>query len=605
MKKVNFLNDRSHLALRKEIVNIDNSYSNEWDKIAELNQNAYDSIVRFVKIYGEFIKKHKIEIEINSKERSIKIKDTGIGIEASKVKQILAPNYTDKNDDNELIGEKGVGLTYVIFTCNSFQIVTQSPTTYLKGKVENGCAWKNAAINTIPEFEIEEESYHEENIKGTYTEIILKGVETISDENEDIFNQSTDVLEFIIRTKTVIGYLKEIFGEKTIDLKVELKHIKLDGKSKTINITPKYMLPTDFFSENKVIDIEKFKTQAATLNDGQRAKKLQGRVLRKIGKKEHAGRNINYYCVFVPSRRTWNNIGLNNKLLYKNNQNKDESLYCGGIYIATKGMPTGIVLDNPVTGFSGYWPGFYIILEDDGIVFDLGRKTIPGRTKGVFKEIAKMLFNEFLPYIKYVSIDPETIAGTNTAIQDTEKDKMFNYIKDLSDLGIDDMCYLKNPDHQEAGVVAIFHELLGAGILKGYYTMRTGYKQTYDSWGMYRINKDLIGEKYRHLANECGIIESRCVIEFKFAAESILNDFEKNIKNFSYINLIVCWDIDENEFSKRGVEVDLIESQEDVFFYGSNYKLTWPSSYNLSGADEKYVLSLRQFIENYKKSLNK
>lgn len=57
----------------------------------------------------------------------------------------------------------------------------------------------------------------------------------------------------------------------------------------------------------------------------------------------------------------------------------------GGIYVVTKGMPTGIVIEPQTTGFSGYWSNFIMLIEDDKITFDLGRKTIPSRTKGTLK----------------------------------------------------------------------------------------------------------------------------------------------------------------------------------------------------------------------------
>lgn len=602
MDKVDFLNNRGNIALRKEVVNISNSYNNPWDMLCELTQNSYDSIKKYVKNYGEITKKHKIEIEVDSKNRMIKVSDTGIGIEKDRVKEILAPNYTDKEDDGDCIGEKGVGLTYTIFSCNSFEIVTQSPTTYLKGRVEFGSAWKSLNHEKIPEFEIIEEREHVENVKDTFTQVTLMDVEKIYYENDDIFSTSTNVLEYILRTKTVIGYLKGIFKEKTIDLDVKLIHRNLDGNIKEVPLKPIYMLPTDFLNGSKVIDLEEFKKTASTLDDRQKTKKLQGKVLSKIGSEQRSGRKINYYCVLVPSRKTWSEISEKNQLLTKDDEGKDIPLYTGGIYIATKGMPTGITLDSPISGYSGYWPSFYIILEDDSIVFDLGRKTIPSRTKGLFKDIAKSLFNEFLPYIKYVTSDPETILGTNTTIQQYERSRMFEDISKLPDLGIDEILYSKNPDGQEAAIVSIFHELLGAGVLKGYYTLKTGYKQTYDSWGIYKINKEFVGEKCRVLANNNEIIELPCVIEFKYKAESILDDFEKNIKYFTDIDLIVCWDIDEVIFSKQQVVVELID-EDDVFFYGSNYKLVWPGSYNLGAASEKSVLSLRKFITDYKEKL--
>lgn len=129
-------------------------------------------------------------------------------------------------------------------------------------------------------------------------------------------------------------------------------------------------------------------------------------------------------------------------------------------------MPTGILIEPPVTGYAGYWPNFYIILEDDNIKMDVGRKSIPGRTKGILKEIAKNIFQEFLPFIKYATADPAVTTGTLHTIQQYEKQKEFETLRKLPDIGIDKINYLKHPDGQEAGVVALFHELVASGIFK-------------------------------------------------------------------------------------------------------------------------------------------
>ena len=95
---------------------------------------------------------------------------------------------------------------------------------------------------------------------------------------------------------------------------------------------------------------------------------------------------------------------------------------------------------------------------------------------------------------------------------------------------------------------------------------------TYDLWGTYKIHKEKIGNNYAHLANESGYIELPTVIEFKFKAEDILSDFEDNIKYFTDIDLIVCWDLDETKFSRQRVKVELLKTEE-VFFYEIEQKL--------------------------------
>ncbi len=93
-------------------------------------------------------------------------------------------------------------------------------------------------------------------------------------------------------------------------------------------------------------------------------------------------------------------------------------------------------------------------------------------------------------------------------------------------------------------------------------------------------------------------IEIPAIIEFKFKAEEILKEFEDNLKDFIDIDLIVCWDLDEAKFAKQNVKVELI-SKDEVFFFGSNYRLVWPGAYNLGTAGEKPVLALRKLIQDY------
>ena len=594
--KVDFLEKRSVNSIRKEINNIVYSYNNSWDVLCEIFQNSFDAIMRALK--KDANKKHKISFQINVQERKIIIRDTGVGIEASKVKEIVAPNGTDKEDEAESIGEKGVGLTYTIFTCNKFIIETQNKNSYFKGKIENASAWRKKQNQQTPTLEVIEEKETEET-NDTYTEIILEGIDEFDPKEDDIFLQSPEVLEYIIRTKTVLGYMKKIFGESQPEISIQFTFVDDNGKSYERPIEFGYMLPDYFVGSNK-IDFDDFKEKAATYDDKQKTQKLKGKGLYKIGSVTKSNRKINYYCFFAPSRNLWKEICEKNNLYFADDTEYGMLLH-GGIYVVTKGMPTGIVIEPPTTGFSGYWNNFLILIEDDKIVFDLGRKTIPSRTKGTIKEIAKSLFQEFLPYIKYVTSDPSVSTKLNATVQQVAKNNTYSAMEKYADLKVDGIGYLKHPNSQEAAVVSIFHELVGAKILRGYYSLSTGYKQTYDLWATYDIDKKYVGTNMQEIADENGRIVMPCVIEFKYAAESIINDLSSDIKFFNDMDLLVCWDIDEQKFAQNSIEVEKID-KEDVLFYGSNYKLIWPGSYNLGAASEKPVLSLRQFIDEYTSS---
>ncbi|MBO4638821.1 MAG: ATP-binding protein [Treponema sp.] len=593
----NFLENRSITSLRKEINNIINSYSNSWDILSELTQNSVDAIKRYNISFPNNNREHEIEIKICVPGRTISIRDTGIGIEASKVKDVVAPNGTDKEEENDSIGEKGVGLTYTIFSCNEFSIKTQNTESFFEGSINSASIWRIGATSKIPELTIKQEKSTEHTEK-TFTEIELSDIDKNTFEADDLFNQTPEVLIYILRTKTVIGYLKGVFGETQPNIKVTLKYVDLYNKEHKFSIPFKYLLPEEFCNK-KVIELNEFKQKAATYDDKQKSQKLAGNALVKKSTRQYKNHSINYYCFFAPTRLLWADIcEKNNYYITESNQDK-VPLVTAGIYIATKGMPTGIIIEPPTTGYAGYWGNFFILLEDDYITFDLGRKTVPSRTKGLFKEIAKELFTEFLPFIKYVSSDP-AVRNINATVQANEKQKIYDNMKNCyANLGLDCINYQKNPNGQEAAVVALFHELVGAGILKGYKSLSTGYKQTYDLWANYQISTNDIGKNIKSMFNDVDTIDLPCVIEFKFAAQSIIDDLTADIKFFTDMDLLVCWDFDEQALSKNSVEVTPLE-KDDVLFYGSNYLLKWPGSYNLGAASEKPLLSLRQFIEKLK-----
>jgi len=535
---IDFLNQPAPERLRKEIQNICDSYSHSWDLLSELTQNAVDAIALHRKQFGDNVKKHKIDITVNCSDRSVEVLDSGIGFSFDKFSYLLAPHGTDKVPTDPVIGQKGVGLKYTIFISNFYNIATCSPNGLIEGTISNACSWRRGHGARLPVFTTIKSEKNDNSAASTFTRILVKDVERMYDESEDLFSQPIQILQLLLRTKTAIGYLKKCFGkDQGLDIIVNLTLITTDGKTQTEIVKPFYLLPEELIASNRYIDLDDFKEQAATLDDAQKGRKLQGKCLRKVGSVVRANKNINYYC-FFGSRNLWADISSINHLSSTNSNGEVTNFYEGGIYSASRGMPTGIRLEAPRTGNFSYWPAFYIILEDDSIIFDLGRKAIPSRTVGLLREIAKGLFNEFAPFFAYVSSDPPAV--TMAAVQQHERSKFFSDLELLPDLKQPNINYLKHPDSQEAAVVALFHELVGAKVLQGYFTLKTGYKMTYDLWGKYAIDKMKIGQNCRRFANQNNQVELPLVIEFKYRGEDILIDFESDRKYFTDIDMIVC-----------------------------------------------------------------
>lgn len=603
MKQLDFLTRPTSDRLKREIENICDSYSHTWDIVAELAQNSVDAIRLHIKKHGQEARQHFIELEIDSQNRSISIKDSGVGFsgEIEKVMNLLAPHGSNKNPaDQDVIGQKGVGLTYVIFVSNYFELKSRSVDSYVEAVVQNATLWKSGKTSDLPLLDVKQQNSEKNSPSETFTQLTIKDIDQIYSEQDDLFCQTLPIIQYILRTKTAIGSTMAVFDkDNPLKIDVTLTHIDINGKRKTQKVKFEYMLPEDFINLSSYIDLDEFVSLAAALDDRQKTQKLRGKCLRKVGSITRYGRTIKFYAFFAPSRLFWKDISEKNELIkISNEQEEFESLYKGGIFVSTRGMPTGVELTPPVTGYAGYWPNFYILIEDNSIVFDLGRKSIPGRTQGLLKEIAKGLFSDSIKFAQYISSDPSVKQAIPT-VQQFEKNQYFEELKTLPDLGILKLHYLKHPDEQEAAVTALFNQLIQGEFLKGYYVLRMGFKMTYDLWGMYEMSKSYVGRAFHKQIKKDGE-RIPVVIEFKYKAEDILIDFENNIKFFTDIDLLVCWDLDEKRLSKSGVEVSVI-NESDAFFHGTNYELVWSGAYNLGSASKKPVIALRKFIEGLNK----
>jgi len=579
--------------VKKEIRGICESYSHPWDIVAELLQNSVDAIKKWNKENASRqTRRHFIDIKIDKQAKGIKITDSGIGIDLNHLPKLLAPNVTDKENDKDLVGEKGVGLKFAIFSSNKFTLKTTSKIGSYACEVNNARDWLNNTSEDL--IDVENEAPEKKDYKPleTYTEIEVNG---LGDTAEQIFQYDLNELIYILRTRTFIGYTGKIFKNEDLDIAVNVEFTDEVGKTTKSKVDFGYWLPSNFFDKNKLADVDQYETEAVRLNDAQRAKKLSGKCL--FSKKEitYGGRKFWYYAFFVPKREFWKQMASEAKL---NREVGGESLIGNGIFASTRGMPTGIEIVPPRGWAMGFWAQLFILIESDDFKFDIGRKTIPNREKIILQNIAKEQFGRFTGLWGLVSTTPPAPV---TPIREMQKQERIRILETLPNLGLMQIPYQKEPDYQEAAVVAIFHELLGANLIRGYYGYKSGYKESYDFWGKYKINKEALGKNIQTELKERKDVDLPFVIEFKYDASYIIDDVEHNKKHFEDIDLIVCWDIENGAFAEKHISVEPV-AEEDIFWHGSNYKLVWPGTYNLGNNSEKAVLSLRQFIDTCRRA---
>ncbi|MBS4029715.1 MAG: ATP-binding protein [Ignavibacteriales bacterium] len=508
------------------------------------------------------IKKGKIDFTFDTFNQRISVRDNGIGINVEQLKRILKPNVTYKYGSDFLRGEKGVGLTFILFSTNNFEIETSNGKEKIDGKVKNAFDWVKSKVDEVPKLEM---SIEKEN-GSPFTEFKLGGISSIMDDF-NLFEFNIGKLKYILRTKTAAGNTASLFNQQPRkDIEISLTYIDEKNKSTIEKVPYGFDAPHNYIKPN--ISFDERKEKKANGQD----EKVRGKAVYKTDKtRTKSGREIKYYY-FVCSRYKYYEMS-KNILGYD-----DKELVEGRIYLSTKNMPTGIEISPPTVGKAGYWANnLYIIMEYDDLDLDMGRKSVSGRIVKMIRDEAEKIYKELQNHFSDI-VDTDDI--TEDTLESQEQiEEIWDSLSSVDNLNAGYLNYFKVPLFEQ-GVVAVFHELVGAKKLHGYQTWRTNMKDTYDEFVKYKSGKR----------------DYKILIEFKFDAADIIKDItDGGKKEYSKIQLLVCWDIDIKKFKSEGY--DVIDNEEETpFFNGTTHKISIPQIKN-----QISVICLKKFLEQESK----
>lgn len=490
----------------------------------------------------------KIEIQINSDFKEIVVIDNGIGMSKDMLDRAVQVNESGKIDDPKTIGEKGVGLSFTIFNSGYAEIISTDDKETTRIIATNANLWLRSADEVA--FEMPPESLPKLNQRGT--KVMLSAINT---DDSSFFDLNAAQLEFVIRTRTAIGNVNAIFLENFREIDVFLSY---HNSTKAINVEEKkisnsyYLL--DDVSKANIIGIDEFNNwlKAGDRSDVQKRQKLQGKYLTVQGSEERSGRKIKYYAYFAPNNDDWSErskeLGLANTDIEKNDPDVSYYELHEGAYLSVKGMPTGISVGTErIQGSSGYVRRMFLIIEDEQLHLDLGRKSIPGRTKGMYVDIEKLVFN------KYRTIAQKYIAKDMKAPKHDENiSSVFNRSRaNLKELD-GDTNFSLNPD-QEGTISGIFFEQLGKGKFPGLKILEHGYSNVYDIYATDGAFNNI-------------------VLEFKQRLGDFLKDAVDSFKSWNEVNYLVVFEItdrDEKDAENLGVALDKFDEMDESHFGAS------------------------------------
>jgi len=259
--------------------------------------------------------------------------------------------------------------------------------------------------------------------------------------------------------------------------------------------------------------------------------------------------NVMVYATFLSSAKIW---GQFNEEVLK--LRKGQKVISGGVQIASDSMPQGDLAIIPLTSTIGYQANSHVIVHFTDGNPDLGRKVFQPELKELANTLSVRAVNIMKGHLQHMR--PDTGAKTITPDKELyEWKKAQEEYRDQNTLTLEIngeiLAFISKPQ-QEQDVIALFHELIGFGVLKGFRIFATSQSDKYDSL-FYMEHDDQSPIYFDKLTNRLGITRSipvpyqsePKVLEYKYSFDSLIDDFDKELKFEKHIDLVVCWQIDK------------------------------------------------------------
>jgi hypothetical protein len=266
-----------------------------------------------------------------------------------------------------------------------------------------------------------------------------------------------------------------------------------------------------------------------------------------------------------------------------------------GIQLAANNMPQGDVIQVPLLRYTGRQQQVHFLIHFENYTPDLGRKgfhrELTDFAKSVSRHLMENQLSKFRERLKAnTGIAPDFVRELE--ISDWKKDMLRH--EEAEPLMLVSEHFFKPTEKisitskptREQDVIALFHQLIAGGVIRGLNVMSTNERFTYD--GLFKIAFDLKTELYAHSAdsNPLGVpletatalkgrVTEPRILEYKYCLDGLIEDFDEQNKNVKDIDLCVAWTTGELYKNRFGITSLLIpENTDQRQFHGVTHVLT-------------------------------
>ena len=599
-------------------------------------QNALDAVERRMK-EGEPGYTPKIWVEINLNGDSVSVTDNGCAMNLAEFRSFLKPNYSFK-DGASTRGSKGVGATYLAYGFNHLEVSSKrSQTEIYAGTIENGRRWldDSAGIVSRPKVVSSTPShapFHSID-RGTSVTLMLKGA-NIRPANLTYFGAtSAEQWMKVLQAHTPLGGVY-LCGEIAPSIRVILQVIVAqDGLPSSAEIeSPRYLFPHEVIGRTedlreflvdqanragRGIDISKIPPKYTNLNgiwgewDGEDILSDRSPVKPRLDEAEKQllkDTGLQVYVFQGFSTDLWDEYSDNQLQLRKGSR-----ILRGGLRLATRNMPQGGAITIPLTESIGLQTLTHVLVHFQNAEPDLGRKGFQPEHTRLAEQIAGSCVRAFRPHygrlLRKKTGAPDLLREMQLSqwIDSQREHERDNPLR-ISGPGLfapQEELPIRSLPRVEQDVVALFNQMLSAGLIRGIELLASSQFQQYD--GLYRIRMDPPFQKFirHHDQNPLGveqqvfaaydsfILSTVRVLEYKYSLDALIEEFQNGEKNPDVIGLAVAWEMGSKW--KENFEV-LSYLDPDNVHHRQFHGVTHSFSHTVSGTSAFQVIILRELI---------
>lgn len=561
--------------LHRSVVSIFDSYhAPEQDVLIEVVQNAVDAIEeRAIASKAAKVKyAPEIRISLDTSKNKLEIADNGIGVPEAILQQLGSPHNTSKKTGRRR-GHKGVGLTYCAWSTQKFQFATRhlGSKNVLAGVLVGAQKWVKNGGGPCPVID-KDDKFGSRLLEGPSGATFSFEFSADSRVLTTFKRLTSTGQETFLRTKTAIGHVNlpetdSAAGDDWVSkTKVSIivdgglpheltglwfryPHLLVDAKN-SANLASLGKLSQ---TERKRIEGKKKFLYTVWPNEKVVAF-LQGssenHELAELAKSQ----KLSVYVAFADQKRT---IDLLNDALYSPTAGpgRKRNIVAPGIQIVTASMPVGQLVEPDLRFGTGNKNRIMAVCDFDDVRPDYGRKTFDEQVVRASNLLVEHIINKELVPERDFLVKHETAHGETLAEQEMNLESFKEAALAKVDLKLQDMGIVKEPDSEQE-VSALFHALLGSRRLVGYRMLSSpGSRAKYDAFFDLHLTKaenDQLSValrlgKDKFPAKQEKVVFKGKILEFKYRASGVVEDFEGAIKDVGDIFAVVCWEIGVND----------------------------------------------------------